>query len=79
MMDEYVACYEASVQGTWLRNFISQFDALDFISKPITIYCDNEATTIFSKHDRITEGSKHIDLKYLILKQDVKQKKIMDS
>lgn len=77
MMAEYVACYEAAIQGTWLRNFISQFGALSFISKPLTIYCDNEAATFFSKHDRITDGSKHMDLKYLLLKQDVKQKKIV--
>lgn len=31
----------------------------------------------FSKHDRITKGSKHIELKYLILKQDVSFKKIV--
>ncbi|XP_074308032.1 secreted RxLR effector protein 161-like [Silene latifolia] len=77
MMAEYVACYEASIQGTWLRNFISQFGALSFISKPLLIYCDNEAATFFSKHDRITKGSKHMNLKYLLLKQDVKLKKIV--
>ena len=77
MMAEYVACYEASIQGTWLRNFVSQFGTLSFISKPLTFYCDNEAVTFFSKHDRITKGSKHMDLKYLLLKQDVKLKKII--
>ena len=77
MMAEYVACYEASIQGTWLRNFVSQFGTLSFISKPLTVYCDNEAATFFSKHDRITKGSKHMDLKYLLLKQDVKLKKII--
>ena len=77
MMAEYVACYEASVQGTWLRNFVSQFGDLNFILKPLSICCDNQAATFFSKHDRITDGSKHMDLKYLLLKQDVKQKKIV--
>ena len=76
MMAEYVACYEASIQGTWLRNFVSQLGSLSFISKPLTVYCDNEAATFFSKHDRITKGSKHMDLKYLLLKQ-VKLKKIV--
>ena len=77
MMAEYVACYEAAIQGTWLRNFISQFGALNFISKPLTIYCDNDAATFFSKHDRISKGAKHMDLKYLSLKQDVRLKKFV--
>ncbi|XP_074351699.1 secreted RxLR effector protein 161-like [Apium graveolens] len=68
MMAEFVACYEASIQGSWLRNFVSQFGALNFISKPLSVYCDNQAATFFSKHDRITDGSKHMDLKYLLLK-----------
>ena len=77
MMAKYVACYEAAIQGTWLRNFISQFGALNFISKPLTIYCDNDAATFFSKHDRISKGAKHMDLKYLSLKQDVRLKKFV--
>ncbi|RWR92156.1 Gag-protease-integrase-RT-RNaseH polyprotein [Cinnamomum micranthum f. kanehirae] len=77
MMAEYVACYEAAIQGTWLRNFISQFGALSFISKPLTLYCDNDAATFFSKHDRISKGAKHMDLKYLSLKQDVRLQKFV--
>jgi hypothetical protein len=77
MYAEYVACYEASIQGTWMCNFVSLFGALSFISKPLPLYGDNEAATFFSKHDRITKGSKHMELKYLILKQDVRIKKIV--
>ncbi|CAA7014582.1 unnamed protein product [Microthlaspi erraticum] len=33
MEAEYVACYEASIQGSWLRNFVSQFGALSFVDK----------------------------------------------
>lgn len=72
-----MACYEASIQGAWLRNFISEFGLLSFISKPITLHCDNEAAIFFSKHDRISKGSKHMDLKYLSLKQDVRLKKFV--
>ncbi|KAG7564376.1 Ribonuclease H-like superfamily [Arabidopsis suecica] len=77
MEAEYVACYEASIQGTWLRNFVSEFGALSFIDKPLTLYCDNQAAIFFSKHDRISKGSKHMDLKYLSLKQDVKREKFV--
>ncbi|VVB02553.1 unnamed protein product [Arabis nemorensis] len=74
---EYVACYEASIQGAWLRNFVSEFGPLSFVDKLLTLYCDNQATIFFSKHDRISKGSKHMDLKYLSLKQDVKREKFV--
>ncbi|VVB01151.1 unnamed protein product [Arabis nemorensis] len=77
MEAEYVACYEASIQGTWLRNFVSEFGALSFVDKPFTLYCDNQAAVFFSKHDGISKGAKHMDLKYLSLKQDVKRGKFV--
>uniref|UniRef100_A0A1J3K4I8 Retrovirus-related Pol polyprotein from transposon TNT 1-94 n=2 Tax=Noccaea caerulescens TaxID=107243 RepID=A0A1J3K4I8_NOCCA len=77
MEAEYVACYEASIQGTWLKNFVSEFGALSFVDKPLTLYCDNQAAIFFSKHDRISKGAKHMDLKYLSLKQDVKREKFV--
>ncbi|CAA7062179.1 unnamed protein product [Microthlaspi erraticum] len=77
MEAEYVACYEASIQGLWLRNFVSVFKALSFVDKPLTLYCDNKAAIFFSKHDRISKGAKHMDLKYLSLKQDVKREKFV--
>ena len=73
MEAEFVACYEAANQRAWLRNFVSEFGVLSFISKPLTLYCDNEAAIFFSKHDRISKGAKHMDLKYLSLKQDVRR------
>lgn len=77
MEAEYVACYEASIQGTWLRNFVSEFGALSFVDKPLTLYCGNQAAIFFAKHDRISKGAKHMDLKYLSLKQDVKREKFV--
>ena len=74
---EYVACYEASIQGTWLWNFVSEFGSLSFVYKPLTLYCDNQAAIFFAKHDRISKGAKHMDLKYLSLKQDVKREKFV--
>ncbi|VVA90822.1 unnamed protein product [Arabis nemorensis] len=74
---EYVACYEASIQGAWLRNFVSEFGPLSFVDKPLTLYCDNQDAIFFSKHDRISKGSKYMNLKYLSLKQDVKREKFV--
>lgn len=73
MEAEYVACYEASIQVTWLRNFVSEFGVLNSVDKPLTLYCDNQVAIFFSKHDRISKGAKHMELKYISLKQDVKR------
>ena len=43
MEAEFVACFEATVHGLWLRNFISGLGIVDSISKPLRIYCDNFA------------------------------------
>lgn len=50
---EFVACFEATVQGNWLRNFISGLGIVDSIVRPLKIYCDNSAAVFFSKNDSI--------------------------
>ncbi|XP_047266247.1 secreted RxLR effector protein 161-like [Capsicum annuum] len=40
---EFVACFEATVQVNWLRNFISGLGLVDNIARPLKIYCDNTA------------------------------------
>ena len=47
MEAEFVACFEATVHGLWLRNFISGLGIVDSISKPLRIYCDNSAAVFF--------------------------------
>ncbi|KAA0031640.1 Retrovirus-related Pol polyprotein from transposon TNT 1-94 [Cucumis melo var. makuwa] len=44
---EFVACFEATVHGLWLRNFISGLGIIDSIVKPLRIYCDNSAAVFF--------------------------------
>uniref|UniRef100_A0A2N9GG85 Reverse transcriptase Ty1/copia-type domain-containing protein n=1 Tax=Fagus sylvatica TaxID=28930 RepID=A0A2N9GG85_FAGSY len=48
MEAEFVACFEATVHGLWLRNFISGLGIVDSVSKPLRIYCDNSAWLCFS-------------------------------
>ncbi|KAA0035715.1 Retrovirus-related Pol polyprotein from transposon TNT 1-94 [Cucumis melo var. makuwa] len=47
MEAEFVACFEATVHGLWLRNFISGLGIVDSIAKPLRIYCDNSAAVFF--------------------------------
>ena len=48
MEAEFVACFEVSSHVLWLRNFVSGLGVVDFIAKPLRIYCDNTATVVTS-------------------------------
>ncbi|CAL1353246.1 unnamed protein product [Linum trigynum] len=52
MEAEFIACYEATNHGLWLRNFIYGLGIVDTIAKPLKIYCDNSAAVFFSKNDK---------------------------
>jgi hypothetical protein len=67
MEAEFVAYFEATVHGLWLRNFISGLGIVDSVSKPLRIYCDNFAAVFFSKNDKYPKGVKHMKLKYTLL------------
>ena len=74
MYVEFVACYGASSQDVWLRNPISELQVVDSIFQPIVIYCDNNAAVFYFKNNKISTGSKHLEIKYLIVKDLVKKK-----
>jgi len=40
---EFVACFEATIQAYWPRNFISGLGIVDSIARLLKMYCDNFA------------------------------------
>ena len=68
MEAEFVSCFETSSQDIWLKSFISGLRIVDSIRKPLRIYCDNSAAVFLSKNNKSGSRSKHIDIKYLVLK-----------
>ena len=73
---EFVACYEATTQALWLRNFIIGLKIVDSISRPLKIFCDNSAAVFFSKNNKSGSQSKHIEIKYLKVRENVKKQKV---
>ena len=69
---EYVAIFEAAGHAMWLRNFISGLRILDQISEPLKIYCDNDAVGCFAQNDKCYSKSKHLEVKYHVLKEKVR-------
>ena len=77
MEAEFVACYEATKQALWLKNFSSGLRVMDTVPKPIKLLCDNAAAVFFSKNNKIGSRSKHIDIKYLVVRENVRESKII--
>jgi hypothetical protein len=71
MYAEFITCYEALGHAMWLKNLIPGLIVIDSISKPLTIYYDNNATIFFSHNNKSSGASKHIDLRYLIVRKSV--------
>ena len=71
-----MACFEATVHGLWLQNFISGLGIVDSVSKPLRIYFHNSAAVFFSKNDKYSKGAKHMKLKYLTVKEDVQKQRV---
>ena len=76
MEAEFVACFEATIQSLWLRNFTLGLGIVDSIARPLRIYCDNSAAVFFSKNDKYSKGAKHMELKYLSVKEEVQKQKV---
>ena len=73
---KFVSCFEATPQTIWLRSFISGIQVVDSISKPLRIYCDNSAIVFLTQNNKSGSCSKHIDIKYLAIREHVKSNKV---
>jgi len=76
MQAEFVACYEATGQATWLKNFIPGLRVVDSISGPLTLYCDNQLAVLYSSNNKSSGAAKHIDIKYHVVKDRIQDQTI---
>ena len=77
MEAEFVSCFEATSHGVWLKSFIFGLRIMDSISRPLRMYCDNSAAVFMAKNNKSGSRSKHIDIKYLAIRERVKEKKVV--
>ncbi|KAH9714963.1 Integrase catalytic domain-containing protein [Citrus sinensis] len=71
MEAEYVACFEATRHALWMQNFITGPDCIVAVPRPLKIYCDNSAAVSFSHNTGSSSRSKHIDIKYLFVREKI--------
>ena len=71
MAAEFIACYEASNHGMWLRNFVMGLRIVDTIQKPLKVFCDNKSAVLYSNNNKSSRKSKFVALKFLVVKERV--------
>jgi len=77
MEAKFVSCFEVTSHGVWLKSFISGLKIVDTISRPLRIFCDNSAVVFMAKNNKSGSQSKHINIKYLAIRERVKDKKVV--
>ncbi|KAG8489197.1 hypothetical protein CXB51_017253 [Gossypium anomalum] len=76
MAAEFVACYKASNHGMWLRNFVIGLCILENVKRPLKLFCDNKSIVLYFNNNRSSSKSKHIDIKFLVVKERVQNGQI---
>lgn len=66
---------QATQEAIFLKLLIKTIKTL-IISEPITIYCDNQASITLAKNPIIPQRSKHIDIKYQFVRDQVQKKTV---
>ena len=60
----------------WLKNSVPRLRVVDSINKPLTLFCDNQDVVFLSSNNKSSGAAKHIDLKYLVVKDRVQDQTI---
>ena len=59
-----------------MQNFTLWLGIIGNIAKPLNIYYDNSTTVFFSKNDKYSKDAKHMELKYLSVKEELRKQKV---
>jgi hypothetical protein len=65
---EYVAASDAVAEALWMRSWMKEIFNKDL---SITMYCDNQSAIALSKNDTFHQRTKHIDIKYHFIRENV--------
>ena len=71
---EYIAQTHAAREVIWMKNFINEIRGPQ--GKAIRIYCDNQGAIMLAKDNKFHSQTKHIDLCYHFVREEVEDNKI---
>ena len=73
---EYIALSSATQEAMWLRQLFVNLDKDYEMSVPTTIYEDNQSTICMTKNNQSHGRSKHVDIKYHFVREQVERQTI---
>nr|CAN80758.1 hypothetical protein VITISV_019822 [Vitis vinifera] len=65
------------ILGQSQKSYIDKLRIVDGIEKPLRINYDNKAAEFYSKNNRSSSKSKHIDIKFLVVKERVQSLQVL--
>ena len=71
--EEYIAPLEATNEGVWMKEFISDLCVIPSASSPIKIFCDNAGAIALAKESRFHKRTKHIKRHFNSIRDQVKE------
>lgn len=73
---EFLACDAVSKEVVWVKNFLEEITP-NKVESPIAINCDNQGTFELIKNKQIHSRIKHMDIKYMAVRERIDNKKII--
>ena len=77
MEAEFVPYFEATSHSVRLRSFMSGLRIVDSASRPLRMFYNNPTVVFMAKNNKSGSRSKYIDIKYLAIRERVKEKKVV--
>ena len=70
---EYIASSEASNEGVWMKEFISDLGVIPSASGPMKIFYDNTGAIALAKESRFHKTTKHIKRRFNSIRHQVSE------
>jgi hypothetical protein len=78
MYAEFIACFEATGQAIWLKKFIPDLRVVDYIDKPLKMYCDNQPAVFYAHNNKSSKATRPIEVKYYVVKDKIQDHTISE-
>ena len=73
---EFISLSLASQEALYLKALLGTIIKPGHVTCPTTIYCDNQPSILLAENPLIHQRSKHIDIKYQFIRDEIKKNTI---
>lgn len=68
---ELFAVSEIVKDVIWLQNMLTELNCIEYMSRPINIFCDNQATIQWLKNAKSSTKTRHVNLKFHFVRDEI--------